>query len=137
MITGDAVADQLAVNPSDILKVIEHPDYQFSVPTSDHFIPTLYLAGIAATSGERMDAVVRGYAMRSLSMTCYGIGAGVGCPDESGAAPIPEAVPPEQSNIWLPTSQHMESEPVGKPRRCHSPSGSRKAGHHLRKQLNQ
>jgi 4,5-DOPA dioxygenase extradiol len=95
----DAVADQLASDPSNILKVTTHPDYRLAVPTPDHFIPLLYLAGIAAASGDPMDPSVRGYAMGSLSMTCYGIGAGVRCRDESGAATLPEGVPPDQSNI--------------------------------------
>jgi 4,5-DOPA dioxygenase extradiol len=95
----DAVASQLADDPSDILRVTDHPDYPSAVPTPDHFIPLLYLAGMAAASNERPDAVVRGYAMGSLSMTCYGLGADLGCRDEVGAATLPENVPPDQSNI--------------------------------------
>jgi 4,5-DOPA dioxygenase extradiol len=37
--------------------------------------------------------------MGSLSMTCYGVGADVGCEDALGAATIPEGVPAEQTNI--------------------------------------
>jgi len=95
----DAVASQLADDPSDILRVTDHPDYPSAVPTPDHFIPLLYLAGMAAASNERPDAVVRGYAMGSLSMTCYGLGADLGCRDEAGAATLPGNVPPDQSNI--------------------------------------
>jgi 4,5-DOPA dioxygenase extradiol len=95
----DAVVEQLAENPTDILKLAEHPDYQFAVPTPDHFMPMLYIAGIAAASGERMGAMVRGYAMGSLSMTCYDVGAETVCREESGAARLPEGVPADQSNI--------------------------------------
>jgi len=95
----DAVAEQLATDPGGILKLTEHPDYKLAVPTPDHFIPLLYLAGIAAASDERMDPSVRGYAMGSLSMTCYGIGSVHRCIEESGAATLPEGVPADQSNI--------------------------------------
>ena len=98
----DAVVEQLTLNPADILKVTEHADYALAVPTPDHFIPMLYLAGIAAESGAKVEALVRGYAMGSISMTCYGVGfdAGSGAIDEaSGAAALPEGVPADQTNI--------------------------------------
>jgi 4,5-DOPA dioxygenase extradiol len=95
----DAVVQQLADNPHDILRLAEHPDYAAAVPTPDHFIPLLYLAGLAAASNDRPDALVRGYAMGSLSMTCYGVGAELGCREGSGAATLPSDVPADQSNI--------------------------------------
>jgi 4,5-DOPA dioxygenase extradiol len=95
----DAVAHQLADNAGDILKLTAHPDYHLAVPTPDHFIPLLYIAGLAAASGDRLSAVVRGYAMGSLSMSCYGLGTGAGCLEESGAASLPRDVPADQSNV--------------------------------------
>ena len=96
----EAVVEQLASNPADILRVREHPDYALAVPTPDHFIPLLYLAGLAAESGAGVEPLVRGYAMGSISMTCYGIGLGNGRPDEAtGAATLPEDVPADQTNI--------------------------------------
>jgi 4,5-DOPA dioxygenase extradiol len=95
----NAVVDQLAADPGDILTVADHPDYGLAVPTPDHFIPLLYIAGLAAASGETMQPLVRGYAMGSLSMTCYGVGTDVGCEDGEGAATVPEGVPPDQTNI--------------------------------------
>jgi 4,5-DOPA dioxygenase extradiol len=95
----DAVVEQLAENPADILKVSEHPDYQLAAPTPDHLIPLLYVAGVAAAKGERMEPTVRGYAMGSLSMTCYDVGVETACREESGAATLPEGVPADQSNI--------------------------------------
>ena len=96
----EAVVEQLAKDPADILNLQEHPDYALAVPTPDHFIPLLYLAGLAAESGAGVEPLVRGYAMGSISMTCYGIGLGNGHPDEAtGAATLPEDVPADQTNI--------------------------------------
>ncbi len=93
------VERQLAYDPASILRVMEHADYAEAVPTPDHFIPLLYTAGLAAEEGQAK-ALVRGYAMGSLSMTCYGVGVDAECPKEAdGAATIPSNVPADQSNI--------------------------------------
>ena len=95
----DAVARRLAEAPGEILQLTEHPDFAAAVPTPDHFIPLLYLAGMAAQAGAPLDALVRGYAMGSISMTCYGLGAeGLACADAGGAATLPAGVPPDQTN---------------------------------------
>jgi 4,5-DOPA dioxygenase extradiol len=54
---------------------------------------------MAAASNDKPEAIIRGYAMGSLSMTCYGVGAELGCYEESGAATLPADVPADQSNI--------------------------------------
>lgn len=95
----DAVVEQLADDPANILRLTDHADYSLAVPTPDHFIPLLYLAGIAAGCDEKPEALIRGYAMGSISMTCYGLGAELGCHRESGAATLPADVPADQSNI--------------------------------------
>jgi len=95
----DSAQELLASNPADILKLAEHPDYALAVPTPDHFIPMLYIAGIAAESGESMEPFLKGYAMGSLSMTCYSAGADMRCVEAQGAAEIPEGVPADQTNI--------------------------------------
>lgn len=94
----EAVQRQLSEDPSSILRTLEHPDYDEAVPTPDHFVPLLYTAGIAAQEG-RASALVRGYAMGSLSMTCYGVGVESERPVKAdGAATIPSGVPADQSN---------------------------------------
>jgi len=96
----DAVVAQLARDPGEILKLTEHPDFDLAVPTPDHFIPLLYLAGLAAAEGVPAEALVRGYAMGSISMTCYGLGAEAILRQEPGcAARLPEGVPPDQTNM--------------------------------------
>lgn len=96
----DAAAEQARRAPEEILTLAEHPDYAAAVPTPDHFIPLLYIAGLAAAAGEPMDALVRGYAMGSISMTCYGVGCELpDCREEQGAATLPTGVPADQTNI--------------------------------------
>ena len=95
----DAVVDQLAADPGDILRVADHPDYELAVPTPDHFIPMLYIAGLAAADEGAAEPLVRGYAMGSISMTCYGVGVdskSIG--QTEGAAGLPTDVPADQTN---------------------------------------
>jgi 4,5-DOPA dioxygenase extradiol len=97
----DSAVEQLARDPGAALRLAEHPDYPLAVPTPDHFIPLLYIAGLAAACGEPMDALLRGYAMGSLSMTCYGLGASIRLEDDEpeGAATLPKGVPADQTNV--------------------------------------
>ena len=96
----DAVVEQLAREPGDILSVAEHPDFGLAVPTPDHFIPLLYLAALAAEEGLPAEVLVRGYAMGSISMTCYGLGAkGLLYKEPECAARLPGGVPPDQTNM--------------------------------------
>ncbi len=95
----DAAVEQLKSSPAEALRLADHPDYDLAVPTPDHFVPLLYIAGVAAESGEAMEPLIRGYAMGSLSMTCYGVGTDLRCEEADGAATIPEDVPPDQTNI--------------------------------------
>ena len=96
----DAVVEQLAREPGEILKLAEHPDFEEAVPTPDHFIPLLYLAGLAAAEATPAEVLVRGYSMGSISMTCYGLGArDILCKEPHCAARLPEGVPPDQTNM--------------------------------------
>lgn len=96
----DAAVEQLQRDPGDILRLMDHPDYSLAVPTPDHFVPLLYVAGLAAASDTKPEALVRGYSMGGISMTCVGLGAEVELrKDPSCAAQLPEGVPPEQTNM--------------------------------------
>ena len=96
----DAVVEQLAEQPGDILRLLGHVDYRQAVPTPDHFIPLLYLAGVAAADRERPEVLLRGYTMGSVSMTCFGVGTELGPAREpANPAVLPEGVPPHQTNM--------------------------------------
>lgn len=96
----EAVAEQLATAPGDILRVMDHPDYGLAVPTPDHFIPLMYIAGLAAAEGRPLEPLVRGYSMGSISMSCYGLGADAILRQEPCcAARLPDGVPPDQTNM--------------------------------------
>jgi 4,5-DOPA dioxygenase extradiol len=94
----DAAHEYMVRDPAGIAALAGHRDYQLAVPTPDHFIPLMYIAGLAGGL-EPAHAVVRGYSMGSLSMTCYAVGM-----DEhpnsngAGAARLPNGVPPDNTN---------------------------------------
>ncbi len=67
----DAVKAMMTSAPADIPKLAEHPNYRRAVPTPEHFLPLLYLAGLAG--GQRTQILTEGYAMGSLSMTACGL----------------------------------------------------------------
>lgn len=69
----EAVQQSMCEDPSSILRTLEHPDFTMAVPTPDHFMPLLYVAGLAMQDNSAR-ALVHGYAMGSLSMTCFGVG---------------------------------------------------------------
>lgn len=96
----DAAAEALMTeNPRDIASLQSHPDYALAVPTTDHFLPLLYIAGVAAASGAGAATLVRGCTLGSISMTCYGVGIEGLEPTDGAAAGVPRDVPPDQTNL--------------------------------------
>lgn len=96
----EAAVAQLADNPAAVLKLMEHADYALAVPTPDHFIPLLYIAGLAAADEGRVTPWLRGYALGSISMTSYRAGEGeYPALEGEGAAGLPRGMPPDQTNI--------------------------------------
>lgn len=74
----EAALEQLCDAPADLLALRDHPDFALAVPTPDHFVPILYLAGLAAASGETPEPFVVGPAFGSITMTSYAVGLGHG-----------------------------------------------------------
>jgi 4,5-DOPA dioxygenase extradiol len=70
----DAAREAMTSSPGDVVALRDHPDFAKAVPTPDHFIPLLYLAGLAGEAGSRADVLVDGYMYGSLSMTAYTLG---------------------------------------------------------------
>ncbi|MET0344489.1 MAG: 4,5-DOPA dioxygenase extradiol [Polyangiales bacterium] len=94
----EAARALLTERPHDATELLAHPDFARAVPTLEHFLPMLYLAGLAQAAGRPADVLVDGYAYGSLSMTSYTLDAHVRPTDEAGpAAPLP--IPAEDSNV--------------------------------------
>ena len=88
---------RLTTRPADILALGEHPDYAMAVPTPDHFIPMLYLAGLAGD--EPVDPILRGYAFGSIFISSYAVGGNLHVAGEgAAAASLPEGIPPDDTN---------------------------------------
>jgi len=95
----DEVAEIMTSSPSELVGIASHDDYELAVPTPDHFLPAMYIAGLAAAAGETAHVLVDGYAMGSLSMVSYTLGCDALQPEgEGGAPPLPD-IPPEETNI--------------------------------------
>jgi 4,5-DOPA dioxygenase extradiol len=97
----EAAKERMLTDPTEIGTLDSHEDFGHAVPTPDHFIPALYLAGLAGASDVPDTRVlVDGYAYGSLSMTAYTLG--LECPptaEAGGSSQPPADVPPDGSNI--------------------------------------
>jgi 4,5-DOPA dioxygenase extradiol len=90
--------------PGEVLGVQGRPDFDLAVPTPDHFIPLLYLAGLADAAGDPCEVLVDGYMGGSLTMTSYTLGPPVQAADRRDHPPAeellaPGTVPPDDTNM--------------------------------------
>ena len=97
----DQVKETMADDPTEVAALDRHRDFAVAVPAPDHYIPLLYLAGLAGAADRGADVLVDGYAYGSLSMAAYTLdldcpGAGDGT---EGAAALPDGVPSDGSNM--------------------------------------
>lgn len=95
----DAAGDLLRTSPTEVLTLDGHPDFARAVPTPDHFLPLLYIAGLA--DAEPLDQLVDGHAAGSISMASYTLGLGdITVPDSAAGAPeLPDGFPVMNSNL--------------------------------------
>jgi 4,5-DOPA dioxygenase extradiol len=97
-------AELLLERPAEILGLDASRDYRNAVPTPDHYLPMLYLAGLASAAGSTTETLVEGRAYGSLSMTSYTLGLEPasdveGTPAGAASAALPSDVPPEGTNL--------------------------------------
>jgi 4,5-DOPA dioxygenase extradiol len=92
---------RMGSDPAAVASLDGHRDFGYAVPTPDHFIPLLYLAGLAANDHAGTDVLIDGYSYGSLSMTAYTLGLGSLGVDGNGgaAAAIGTVAPPDSSNL--------------------------------------
>lgn len=96
----DAARELMLSQPSGAVRLGGHSDFRAAVPTPDHFIPSLYLAGLASASDDEVDVLVDGYSYGSLSMTAYTLGiTGVTGKEMNSPAQQPPYAPADASNI--------------------------------------
>jgi 4,5-DOPA dioxygenase extradiol len=97
-----AAREHMTSSPADLPTLQSHPDFDQAVPTPDHFVPLLYVAGFADATGSTAEVLVEGCAYGSLSMTAYTVGAEGAHDSRAGEAsaplPDPEVVPPDNTN---------------------------------------
>jgi 4,5-DOPA dioxygenase extradiol len=60
--------------PTEVAALDGHPDAGLAVPTPDHFLPLLYVAGMAGATGTTAEVLVDGFTDGSLSMAAYTVG---------------------------------------------------------------
>jgi 4,5-DOPA dioxygenase extradiol len=95
----EAVREVMTTDPSELVALRARDDFAMAAPTPDHFIPLLYLAGLASKAGAPADVLVDGCAMGSLSMTCYTLGCHGIHREGDGQAPALPRVPADEPNI--------------------------------------
>jgi 4,5-DOPA dioxygenase extradiol len=97
----EQVKETMLTQPTETPALDRHRDFGQAVPTPDHFLPLLYLAGLAGASNQSTNVLIDGYAYGSLSMTAYTLG--LNCPGAAGgtlpAADLPRDVPPDGTNL--------------------------------------
>jgi 4,5-DOPA dioxygenase extradiol len=91
----------MRTDPTALTSIVDEADYSLAVPTPDHFIPLLYLAGLASVANEPANVLVRGCVMGSLSMSCFTLGCQpLVTSEQPGSAPPPlPDLPADETNL--------------------------------------
>jgi len=99
----EAARAALTEKPSEVPALRTHSDFARSAPTPEHFLPLLYIAGLAGAANRSLEVLVDGYAFGSLSMAAYTLDAK--CPTSDGdrrpsaGLPDPSIMPAEDANV--------------------------------------
>jgi 4,5-DOPA dioxygenase extradiol len=96
------VRELMTTQPAALGDVERHADYALAVPTTEHFLPLAYLAGLCTAAGEPAQPFAQGCTLGSLSMTSYVLGMqppAARSAGSEGAGAMPGSTPPEQTNI--------------------------------------
>jgi 4,5-DOPA dioxygenase extradiol len=94
-----AATEVMIQDPSRLASLEDHPGFRLAAPTPDHFIPLLYVAGLAAAGGGPAQLLVEGYAMGSLSMTSYTVGCARIDVQGEGEPPALPHIPADETNM--------------------------------------
>lgn len=95
----------MTTDPAGLPELVDHRDHSLAVPTPDHFLPLLSVAGAASASGQTADVLVEGPTMGSLTMTAFTAGLG---PLDTGDAGAPPPLPnPTTSRPRPPTPERV------------------------------
>jgi len=97
----DKAREVLESEPSNVAALDAHPDFAKAVPTPDHYLPMLYIAGLA--DGQPLDLLVDGHVAGSISMAAYTLGLdrpinGVASDSSGPASALPD-MPMTESNV--------------------------------------
>lgn len=95
----EAVAEVMTNSPGELVGTVDHDDFPMAAPTPDHFLPLLYVAGLAVAGNETAHVLVDGYAMGSLSMTSYALGYHQVSSDGTGGSPAFPEIPADETNV--------------------------------------
>jgi 4,5-DOPA dioxygenase extradiol len=70
---NEAATALMTGSPGNAADLQRHDRYRLAAATPDHFVPLLYIAGLADASVQKAEVLIDGYAMGSLSMTSYAV----------------------------------------------------------------
>lgn len=104
----DALVQQrMVAEPASVAALDGHEDFRMIAPTPEHFVPLLYIAGLAHASGRPPQVLVQGCAYGSISMTCFALDLptegqawqGTAAQTPAAPPPAPHLTPPDQTNL--------------------------------------
>ena len=95
----EAVSEIMTNSPGDLIGAGEHDDFSIAAPTPDHFLPLLYVAGMAVAGAQTAQVLVDGCSMGSLSMTSYTLGCRQISADGSGGSLALTEIPADGTNV--------------------------------------